>query len=97
MILIVDNKEYKFTTYNNSKIKKLSINDKVVEITLKKDDYYLDITSSIDNSHKLTAPIKGKMKKDIKESISSDIKVKLKKKDKVIFKGTSTNCGLEIV
>ena len=46
---------------------------------------------------KLSAPVKGKMEKDIFESISSSITVTLKKNDNVIFSDTSTNCGLEIV
>lgn len=47
--------------------------------------------------YQLSAPVKGKMEKDIFESISSLITVTLKKNDYVIFSDTSTNCGLEIV
>lgn len=40
---------------------------------------------------------KGKMEKDIFESISSSITVTLKKENNIIFSDTSTNCGVEIV
>lgn len=95
--LIVDNKEYRFATYNGAKIVKYDIQNNYLNITLKKRDYYLDIYATYDNTHKLLAPIKGNMTKDIFESISTLIKVTLKKKDKTIFSDTSTNCGLEIV
>ena len=38
-----------------------------------------------------------KMEKDIFESIDANINVVLRKKDKIIFSGSSKNCGLEIV
>lgn len=95
--LIVNNKEYRFATYNNSKISKFDIGDKFIDIILKKGIYTLYIKSNFDSSFKLLAPIKGKMEKDIYESLSASINIKLKKKNKVIFNDTSINCGLEIV
>ena len=59
--------------------------------------YYLDIYSKYTNGLKLAAPVKGKMEKDIFESISSSITLTLKKDNHIIFSDTSTNCGLEIV
>lgn len=96
-VLIIDNKEYKFTTYNNTKIIKNSIQKGSLDITLKKDSYNLNIKSIYNNGQKLSAPVKGKMEKDIFESISSSITVTLKKHNTVIFKDTSINCGLEAV
>lgn len=95
--LIIDNIEYKFTTYNNTKLIDYVVNDELLNITLKKGNYYLNIQSIYDKGHKLTAPVKGKMKKDILESISTTILVTLKLKEKIIFSDTSTNCGMEIV
>jgi len=69
----------------------------MLNITLKKDHYLLNINSEYNPGLKLSAPIKGKMKKDILESISSTIKGTLKKDNKIIFSDISTNCGLEIV
>lgn len=94
--LIIDNKEYKFTTYNNAKIIKCDTEDSI-NIILKKGHYTLNINSENISGLRLLAPVKGKMEKDILESISAIIKVTLKKDNKVIFSDTSTSCGLEIV
>jgi len=98
--LMLDDKEYKFTTYNNSKIIEYDVDDKKLNITLKKGDYYLNIRSEYDEANsaqKLSAPVEGKMEKDIFESITAVITVTLRKGDNIIFSDTSRNCGLEIV
>lgn len=96
-VLIINNTEYRFSTYNNTKIIEFDINKKLINITLKKASYYLNIKSKYNCEHKLFAPVKGKMKKDIFESICSIITVTLKKDNNIIFSDTSSNCGLEIV
>ena len=95
--LIVDNKEYRFATYNNTKLIRYKIKNNLLDIVLKKGKYYLIIKSHYDDGLKLSAPVKGSMSKDIFESITSKITVTLKKNNKVLFSNTSTNCGLEIV
>ena len=96
-VLIIDNKEYKFTTYNNTKIIEYEVDNNLINITLKRGTYYINFKSKYDGGIKLIAPIKGKMKKDILESISSSITVTLQKNDDIIFRDTSINCGLEVV
>ncbi len=96
-VLIIDNKEYKFTTYNGCKLIKFNINKDRVNITIKKGEYYLSIKSVSKTGYKLSAPVNGEMNKDIFETISANIRVTLKKKDNIIFNDESTNCGLEIV
>jgi len=95
--LIIDDNEYKFTTYNNTKIIKYVVNNGLVDIRLEKGPYCLNIKSKYTEGLKLFAPVKGKMQKDIFESISTSINVTLEKDNTVIFSGTSRNCGLEIV
>lgn len=95
--LIIEDKEYKFTTYNNAKLVECDVNDSSLNITLKKCDFILNLKSVYDKGHKLSAPVKGKMDKDIFESITSQITVTLKNGNNVIFSDTSKNCGLEIV
>lgn len=95
--LIINNKEFKFATYNNSKLIKCDIAYDSIDILLKKGPWYLNVKSKYKKGLKLLAPVKGKMGKDIFESISADISVILKKDNIVIFSDTSTNCGLEIV
>ena len=95
--LIINNREYKFTTYNNTKLIKYDITHNSLEICLKKGYYSLNIHSTYDISQKLSAPQKGKMNKDIFETINATITITLKKKNKIIFCDTSMHCGLEIV
>ena len=95
--LIIDNNEFKFTTYNNARLIKYDINNDSINIVLKKGCYSLNILSNYTSGLKLSAPIKGRMKKDIFENISSSITLTLKKDNVVIFSNTSTNCGVEIV
>lgn len=95
-VLKIDDKEYKFTTYNNAKILKYNV-DKSIDVVLRKGDYQINIKSKNDDGLKLSAPVKGKMQKDIFESISSKVTVTLKYKNNIIFSDISNNCGLEIV
>ena len=96
-VIIVDGVEYKFTTYNHTKIIKYDVTDSSFKIILKKRNYTLEICSFFDNGHLLIAPVKGGMSKNILESISSKVSVTLREKNKVIFSDTSINSGLEIV
>lgn len=95
--LIINNREYRFATYNCTKLVKCNIEDTSLDITLKKGHYYLDVKADYPSALKLSAPVKGKMEKDIFESISASIIVTLKKDNDVVFSGISKNCGLEIV
>lgn len=95
--LIVDGCEYRFATYNNSKIIKYDVRDNYFNITLKKGHYYLDISCAFEDGFKLIAPVKGEMSKDIIESITEVVSVCLRNNDEIIFEDTSRNCGLEIV
>jgi len=95
--LLVDNKEFKFTTYNNAKLVEYDIRENSFNITFKRKQYLLNIKSKDNKGIKLVAPVKGKMTKNIFESISASVTVTLKKKKEVIFSDTSIMCGLEIV
>lgn len=96
-VLLLGDKEYKFTTYNNTKLIEYDVKDNSLNVTLKKNKYSINMKSKYNNEFKLSAPVKGEMAKDILESISSSITVTLKKENKIIFSDMSTNCGLEIV
>lgn len=96
-VLLIDGKEFKFTTYNNAKLIECTIKKDSFNIILKKDSYILNIKSKYDKGLKLIAPAEGKMSKKFFENISSSVNVTLKKGEKVIFKDTSNMCGLEIV
>lgn len=95
--LIYNSKEFRFSTYNNSSIKKFNINDNIIDISLKKGKYILNISSKILNSLELSAPIKGSMCKPIYESINSIVYIQLIENNKIIYSDTSFNCGIEVV
>ena len=94
--LIIGNKEFKFTTYNNAKLVEYNVDNNSLNITLKKNNYFLNIKSKYNEGLKLSAPVKGKMERDVFETISSTILVTLKKNNTLIFSDTSKNCGVEI-
>ncbi len=96
-VLKIKDKEFKFTTYHCAKIVKYQVDKNGLDITLKKGIYELNIKTENHVGLRLAAPVKGKMEKDIFESISANMTVTLKKRNKIIFSDTSTNCGLEIV
>lgn len=96
-VLLIDNEEFKFTTYNNAKLVECDIKQDSFNIKLKKDLYILDIKSKYNKGLKLSAPVKGKMSKDIFESISTSVTITLKKEKEIIFSDTSNMCGIEIV
>lgn len=96
-VLLIDNEEFKFTTYNNTKLLKFEVKENMLNITLKRNSYTLNVKSKCNKGLKLAAPVKGKMSKDIFESISASFTVTLKKDEEIIFSDTSNMCGLEIV
>lgn len=96
-VLIIAGKEYRFTTYNHCKIIKYKISNEMIQIVLKQKDYILIVQSFYEDGKRLLAPVKGKMEKDVLESVSAEVSVTLKKKEDILFFDTSTNCGLELV
>lgn len=92
-----ENKEYKFTTYCGAKLKKYDVNNDSIYIEIQQGNKILSVSSLSENSNFLFAPSKGKMKREILESISSKIYVQIKEKDKIIFSNSGFNSGLEIV
>lgn len=95
-VLIINGKEYRFTTYNNTKLIKNNVYSNLIDITIKKGRKYLELKSEYVSGNQLLAPVKGRMIKNIMESITSILDVSLRNENKIIFKDTSKNCGLEI-
>lgn len=94
--LIIDNEEVKFTTYNNAKLIKYEVDTNSINIILKKGLYILNIKSKYNTGNKLAAPVKGKMERNIYESICETIAIELKRNDEIIFEDMSKNCGVEV-
>ena len=96
-VLIVDGKEYRFATYNNSRLKKFDVTEQNVDILLTKGDYSLSIKCDKVKGFPLLSPLKGGMEKTIIETIDSRVDVVLKKGGDVVYSDSSINAGLEIV
>ena len=95
--LVINNKEYRFATYNNSKILKYEVKDKSYSIIIKRGKYILEIDAFNNDSFILKAPVDGRMDKEIFECINGKINITLKKNKKIIFIDESYNCGIEMV
>ena len=88
---------YKFATYNGSRITRFSLQGQDLSISLSNRHFSLDITARQKTAGKLKAPVKGLMERYIKESVDSDVEIKLLDKTGTIFTGAARRSGLEIV
>jgi hypothetical protein len=91
-------KIYRFATYNGSRVSSFYLKDQNLAVTLKHRNYQLEIKARQKIAGKLKAPVKGLMERYIKESIDSDVEIKLSDNlGKAIFEGLARRSGLELV
>lgn len=96
-ILTINNKEYRFATYNKSKIKELILLKNNVYISLGNSKYTLNITASINEGGNLQAPVQGNMVRKITESLNSSVEIKLKdSNNSTLYEDKGHIVGLEI-
>jgi len=95
--LRVHNKEYRFATYNHSKIKKEEIGDHKVHYIVKKGRYILEVDAESTTSIGLASPKNGMMINQIKEGLSGWIRVKLYQNHTLIYEDTGYHAGIEIM
>ncbi|KAB3535760.1 hypothetical protein F8154_05530 [Alkaliphilus pronyensis] len=89
---------YRFATYTGAIVKSINISNNMLEATIKDGKGCLQITAYFSNSSILLAPQNGVMKRDILESITAKVYVKLSdNKGNIIFEGEGANTGLEMV
>lgn len=94
---IHNDREYRFATYNGSKIKIKEMSDHSFEIRLKNRKHTLYMKGSTELSKELLAPKLGAMNTTIKEGLSGKVQIVLKKNTgEVVYKGTSHQCGIEL-
>jgi hypothetical protein len=97
VVLQVDNKEYRFATYNNAKIKTLKIIKNHVKFSIKRGKYEIRIHAFYESSLKLVSPIQGKMSSTIKESLNGTIEVILKRKNEILFQSVGKPTAMEVM
>jgi len=96
--LFIDGKYYKFATYNHSKLVKVNKSGSILNMELKNKHYRLLVKVTTKNDGELLAPVRGNMNRRIKESIDSEVLVRLTKTDgEIIFEDNSKRAGLEII
>jgi tocopherol cyclase len=96
--LYLKGKFYQFATYNKSKINRLRFSGKTLEIEMQNKSHLLKVTAIQQKGGNLKAPVTGQMNRVIKESIDSEIEIKLTGlSDKIIFSTTGKHAGMELI
>ncbi len=95
--LSYDNTVYRFATYLGHKLKLLKQHDWGVDIMISNRKQDLHLQAELGEGGGLFAPVKGNMKRQMKESLNSTLHVELRdKKNNLLFNDTSHIAGLEI-
>lgn len=93
-----ENQLIRFTTYNNTRLRKCNITLDFVEIQLENRNNLLKLFAHRSQATQLASPIKGIMDGRIEESMSSKIEVELysKKEQKILFHDTGFHAAMEV-
>lgn len=96
--LWLENRLYRFTEYNRSRMSRLSVADSEVEIQFRNRIGTLSIAAPVDAATALAAPVRGLMDGRIEESMTSVIRLTLSETatGRAIFSGEGRNGCVEI-
>jgi tocopherol cyclase len=95
--LVINQKEYRFSTYNGAKIKLEELKEGYVHYIVKKGPYLLELEATSKTQIGLASPKNGRMVEQIKEGLSGSIHMKLYKKEVLILEDTGLHAGIEIM
>jgi hypothetical protein len=88
---------YKFATYNRSKLKRIKFMGNTLVVSLENSKEMLDFTARYAKGSILRAPKNGLMQREIEETITADVTLRLyNSKNRTIFEGSSKWAGMEI-
>ena len=91
-------KLYRFATYNGSRILSFRLKDQHLAVMLDGPDCTLEIEARQKVAGKLKAPVNGLMERYIKESIDSEVDIRLTDHSGMtLFSGSAKRSGLELV
>ena len=96
-VLYFNKKEYRFATYNFSRVKVVEVKKNYVHYVIKKFKYKLEIEAWNSETTNLKSPKEGAMNQTIKEGLSGEIKINLYHKSDLIYSDTGLKSGLEIM
>lgn len=89
---------YTFATYTRAEIVQLSYSGNELKVMMRDRRFTLEIDAKHSTGGTLKAPKNGLMEREILESISAVVRVKLTdRKGRIVFEGQGTNTGMEIV
>ncbi len=95
--LVIDKTEYRFATYNKSKINIECITDQRIILSLENSREKLRIEANRTNTGELVAPQQGKMQNTIKQGLSGEVKIYLyNKQHEIIYENAGIMAGIEI-
>jgi len=95
--LMMGSEEYRFATYNNSKLKIIRTTEKDIVLFFENSKAALHVDAKFDEAGELAAPEQGSMKKMIKEGLSGNVKFRLYDKRKGIsYEDIGQMAGIEI-
>ncbi len=87
-----------FSTYTHAKLKRLDYHHGILTAVIEDRKYRLELKVLRGGGGELKAPVKGMMDRTILESINSEVEIRLLDRfGRLLFAGTGTNAGLEIV
>jgi len=96
--LNIQGKEYRWATYNGSKIIKEIVGEKKLSYLIKRKQLILQIEAEIMDHGTLIAPQDGQMIHNIKEGLLGEVKIKLMNEDgDILYEDIGTSAGVEIV
>lgn len=89
--------EYRFATYNHTKVIHETVQAKKVHYILKKRNYLLDIEATSQTEILLASPKDGAMINQIKEGLSGTITIKFYHKGVLLYEDIGHHAGIEIM
>lgn len=94
-MLLADGIEYRFATYNGSRMKCSVLEDRVV-MEFKRNDLHLSLHAFRGPTAVLRSPITGQMTGKVNESLQARVEVVLTRSGTTIWTSSGTTAGLEV-
>lgn len=96
--LLVDGKEYRFASYNRSRLALYQLTEQSIRLKLISPNYQLTIIGQSPSAQSLAAPKNGQMNKTIKEGLAATIQIQLTdRRNRPILTDISHTGGMEVV
>ena len=93
--LYYNGKFHKFASYASYHLTNINTQDDTVTLTVKNNNYSLNVLIKAEKAGVLKAPQKGEMSREIKECVNAKIEVVLKHKNEIIFSDFAENAAVE--